>query len=95
MFDIEKMLEMVRFLKLRNEGDDEGEGGEIEIMFELNDMFYVKVKIGRMEEVYLWLGVNVMLSYLIEEVEELLDGKLEVVRRSLGNCEEDLDFLRE
>lgn len=95
MPDIEKTLETVRFLKLRNEGDDEGEGGEIETTFELNDTLYAKAKIGRTEEVYLWLGANVMLSYPIEEAEELLDGKLEAARRSLGNCEEDLDFLRE
>ncbi|KAK4653693.1 peptide chain release factor 1 [Podospora pseudocomata] len=95
MPDIEKTLETVRFLKLRNEGDDEGEGGEIETTFELNDTLYAKAKIGRTEEVYLWLGANVMLSYPIEEAEELLDGKLEAARRSLRNCEEDLDFLRE
>ncbi|CAP64646.1 uncharacterized protein PODANS_5_9210, partial [Podospora anserina S mat+] len=60
MPDIEKTLETVRFLKLRNEGDDEGEGGEIETTFELNDTLYAKAKIGRTEEVYLWLGANTM-----------------------------------
>ncbi|KAK0673685.1 putative prefoldin subunit [Cercophora samala] len=105
MPDIQKTLETVRFLKLRNNkpgGDDElesedegGEGGEIETTFELNDTLYAKARIGKTEEVYLWLGANVMLSYPIGEAEELLDGKLGAARQSLKNCEEDLDFLRE
>jgi len=36
-----------------------------------------------------------MLAYPIEEAEELLDTKLSTAERSLANCEEDLDFLRE
>jgi hypothetical protein len=38
---------------------------------------------------------NVMLSYPINEAEELLDSKLQAAKQSLSNCEEDLDFLRE
>lgn len=47
------------------------------------------------EEVYLWLGANVMLSYPIEEAESLLEAKLSAAKQNLVNCEEDLDFLRE
>lgn len=36
-----------------------------------------------------------MLSYPIAEAEELLDSKLSGAQKSLENCEEDLDFLRE
>jgi Prefoldin subunit len=36
-----------------------------------------------------------MLSYPIDEAEELLASKLAVAKQSLTNCEEDLDFLRE
>lgn len=36
-----------------------------------------------------------MLSYPIDEAEELLDSKLTAAKTSLSNCEEDLDFLRE
>ena len=46
-------------------------------------------------EVYLWLGANVMLSYPVEEAETLLEGKLSGALSTLANCEEDLDFLRE
>lgn len=38
---------------------------------------------------------NVMLSYPIDEAEELLSSKLAAAKQSLANCEEDLDFLRE
>lgn len=47
------------------------------------------------DEVYLWLGVNVMLAYPIDEAETLLEGKLSGALSTLANCEEDLDFLRE
>lgn len=36
-----------------------------------------------------------MLSYPIPEAEELLISKLGTAQKSLSNCEEDLDFLRE
>jgi hypothetical protein len=35
------------------------------------------------------------LSYPIDEGEELLASKLAAAKKSLTNCEEDLDFLRE
>lgn len=83
----------------------------IEATFELNDTLYAKAHVPPTDEVYLWLGVrfsprrsvtdakikqaNVMLSYPIAEAEELLDSKLTGAQKSLENCEEDLDFLRE
>lgn len=36
-----------------------------------------------------------MLSYPINEAEELLQSKLKAAQTSLSNCEEDLDFIRE
>lgn len=38
---------------------------------------------------------NVMLSYPLNEAEDLLVSKLKAAQSSLANCEEDLDFLRE
>lgn len=48
-----------------------------------------------MEEVYLWLGANVMLAYPLDEAETMLAEKLTAAEASLANCEEDLEFLRE
>lgn len=67
----------------------------IETTFELNETLHAKAKIPPTDEVYIWLGANVMLSYPIEEAEQLLDSKLKAATQSLQNCEEDLDFLRE
>lgn len=36
-----------------------------------------------------------MLSYPIDEAEELLSSKLAAAKQNLANCEEDHDFLRE
>ena len=36
-----------------------------------------------------------MLSYPVDEAEELLEGKLSGAQQSLTSVEEDLDFLRE
>ncbi|KAK4154385.1 Prefoldin subunit-domain-containing protein [Chaetomidium leptoderma] len=88
--DIRKTLETVRFLKLRTSESD-----PIETTFELNDTLYAKAAIPPTDEVYLWLGANVMLSYPIDEAESLLDSKQQAAKQSLSNCEEDLDFLRE
>ncbi|KAG9245843.1 Prefoldin subunit-domain-containing protein [Calycina marina] len=90
MPDIQKTLDTVLFLKTRNLGSD-----PIEATFELNDTLYAKAHVLPTEEVYLWLGANVMLSYPIDGAEELLSSKLSAAKLNKSNCEEDLDFLRE
>ena len=67
----------------------------LEATFELNDTLYAKAHVPPTNEVYLWLGANVMLAYPIDEAETLLEGKLSGAQQTLENCEEDLDFLRE
>lgn len=99
--DIGKTLEMVRFLKTREAGaasPDDGEDGSpgpMEATFELNDTLYARAEVGRVPEVYLWLGANVMLAYPLAEAEALLVGKLEAAKWSLEGYEEDGEFLRE
>ncbi|KAL6870545.1 Prefoldin, subunit 3 [Trichoderma novae-zelandiae] len=88
--DIQKTLDTVQFLKLRK---DETE--PIETTFELNDTLYARANIPPTDEVYIWLGANVMLSYPVDEAQALLTSKLTAAKTSLSNCEEDLDFLRE
>ncbi|KAM3533396.1 hypothetical protein MY4038_003289 [Beauveria bassiana] len=88
--DIQKTLDTVKFMKLRK---DESE--PIETTFELNDTLYARANIPPTEEVYIWLGANVMLSYPIDEAQTLLESKLKAAKTSLSNCEEDLDFIRE
>lgn len=88
--DIQKTLETVKFLKTRGEDAD-----PIETTFELNDTLFAKAEVPPTDEVYLWLGANVMLAYPIPEAVELLLSKLSTAKTSLATCEEDLDFLRE
>lgn len=88
--DIQKTLETVRFLSTR--GTD---AEPIETTFELNDTLFAKAEVPPTDEVYLWLGANVMLAYPIPEAVELLTSKLSTAKASLATCEEDLDFLRE
>ncbi|KAK5287144.1 Prefoldin subunit-domain-containing protein [Cryomyces antarcticus] len=88
--DIQKTLDTVRFLQTRKPGSE-----PIETTFELNDTLYARAHVPPTEEVYLWLGANVMLSYPIPEAETLLESKLSAAQQTMSNCEEDLDFLRE
>ncbi|KAL1595549.1 peptide chain release factor 1 [Nothophoma quercina] len=88
--DIQKTLETVRFLKTRG-----ADAEPIETTFELNDTLFAKAEVPPTDEVYLWLGANVMLAYPIPEAVELLSSKLSTAKASLATCEEDLDFLRE
>ncbi|KAI1822211.1 Prefoldin subunit-domain-containing protein [Xylaria intraflava] len=74
---------------------DTTDSDPIETTFELNDTLYAKATIPPTEEVHLWLGANVMLSYPLDEAETLLTSKLAAAKESHSNCEEDLEFLRE
>ena len=69
---------------------------ELETTFSLQDTLYAKalIKPAEVDEVYLWLGANVMVAYPLDEAEELLQGKLETAKKSLKAAEEDLEFLR-
>ena len=73
----------------------QSESEPIETTFELNETLYAKALISATDEVYLWLGANVMLAYPIDEAVGLLESKLSSAQEGLTNCEEDLDFLRE
>lgn len=88
--DIQKTLDSVRFLKTRT---DETE--PLETTFELNDTLYAKAEVPPTEEVYIWLGANVMLAYPMDEAESLLAERASKAKKSLEDCEEDLEFLRE
>lgn len=69
---------------------------EIETTFSLQDTLYAKAKIrpAEIDDVYLWLGANVMVAYPLDEAEELLQAKLNKAKESSKAAEEDLEFLR-
>jgi prefoldin subunit 5 len=92
----------VEELSLDDEEDDVSLGGgrpsgdEIETTFSLQDTLYAKaiIKPAQIDEVYLWLGANVMVAYPLDEAEELLQAKWDKAKESLTACDEDLEFLR-
>lgn len=88
--DIQKTLDTVKFLSSRPKDSE-----PLETTFELNETLFAKATVPPTDEVYLWLGANVMLAYPMDEAMTLLEGKLDAAKTSLKNCEEDLDFLRE
>lgn len=106
--EMESTLSTIRFLRkkrgeAKEEKDDEDNGSEdekastdLETTFSLSDTLYAKAKITpqEIEEVYLWLGANVMVAYPLAEAEEMLSGRVEKARETLRACEEDLEFLR-
>ena len=67
----------------------------LETAFEMNDTLYARALVPHTDEVYLWLGANVMLSYPVPEACDLLETKLSGAKQKMADCEEDLDFLRE
>ncbi|EER44217.1 prefoldin subunit [Histoplasma capsulatum H143] len=93
--DIKKTLETVT--AVCRTGEEAGADTLLETTFELNDTLYSRATIQPKDtnEVFLWLGANVMLAYPINEAAELLTEKLRAAEVSLANCEEDLEFLRE
>ena len=108
--DIQKTLDTVRFLKTRKvrlpppttmehgstqKSSTKPDSDPKDATFELNDTLHARAVVPPTDEVYLWLGANVMLSYPVEEAETLLEGKFSGALSTLANCEEDLDFLRE
>ena len=97
--EMKNTLDTVRFLrrqKAKEEEEEEDAGTEMETTFPLADTLYAKaaVRPKELEEVYLWLGANVMVAYPLAEAEEMLGGKLETAKESLRAAEEDLEFLR-
>lgn len=43
----------------------------------------------------LWLGANVMLEYPITEARDLLQSKLDTAKKTMGQVDEDLEFIRD
>lgn len=77
------------------DGAHQDETDPIETTFELNDTLFAKAEVPPTDEVYIWLGANVMLAYPMDEAETLLVERLSKAKKSLVDCEEDAEFLRE
>jgi prefoldin subunit 5 len=99
--EMESTLSTIRFLrkkKTKLEEEDVGDEAvaDLETTFSLSDTLYAKAKITPrdIDEVYLWLGANVMVAYPLGGAEDMLQGRVEKARETLQACEEDMEFLR-
>lgn len=103
--EMKSTLSTVQFLRRKKQkleeerddkDDDEGVVADLETTFSLSDTLYAKAKIApaELQEVYLWLGANVMVAYPLREAEEMLQGRVDKVQETLRACEEDMEFLR-
>ncbi|ANZ74036.1 BA75_00706T0 [Komagataella pastoris] len=92
--NITKTLEMVQYLKERK-GEDDDE--PLQTNYELNETLYSKAEIDvqNLNNVYLWLGADVMMEYPLDEAIELLTTRLALAKEAVKIAEEDLEFLRE
>ncbi|PVG00094.1 prefoldin subunit [Serendipita vermifera] len=90
--DIKKTLAMVELLRQRK---GNAVDAPLTTTFELNDTLWAEATMDESDEVYLWLGANVMLSYPIDDAAGLLNIKLKSAQENLKAIISDLEFLRE
>ena len=79
-----------------NDDDDNDEPLTLATTFPLADTLHAHATLtpAAIDDVYLWLGANVMVAYPLAEAQELLDSKLAKAREAITGCDEDLEFLR-
>lgn len=67
---------------------------EFETQFLLSEQVFAKAQVPPTDNVFLWLGANVMLEYSLKDAQELLTQNIAAATRNLKHVEHDLDFLR-
>lgn len=104
--EMRKSLDTVKFLRSQKESptDEDADSldenatssGTIQTTYSLQDTLYAHATINttELEDVYLWLGANVMVAYPLAEAEGMLAEKLAKAKESLRAAEEDLEFIR-
>ncbi|KAM0747787.1 Prefoldin, subunit 3 [Meredithblackwellia eburnea MCA 4105] len=88
--ELQRTIGMVEMLQKKK-----GKSDPFETTFELSDTLYCKGEVDEVNEVYIWLGANTMLSYPLDDAHSLLSTKLASASASLSNIKDDLDWLRD
>ncbi|XP_025410075.1 prefoldin subunit 3 [Sipha flava] len=86
--DLENTLDMIKTMKAHK-------GKQLKTDFLLSDDVYAKAHIPGTDNVYLWLGANVMLEYNLEDATELISRNIQLATNNMGQVDDDLDFLRD
>lgn len=73
----------------------EKQSDEFETQFLLSDQIFAKAVIPPTQNVFLWLGANVMLEYTLEDAKKLLSDNIATASKNMNCVEHDLDFLRD
>ena len=88
--DIRASLDVLKLIRVRSAA-----GQEMRTNFLLSDEVYMQALVPATDRINLWLGANVMLSYPVDEAEQLLRRNLETAERNLLQIDVDLDYLRD
>ncbi|ELR19644.1 von HippelLindau binding protein 1, putative [Acanthamoeba castellanii str. Neff] len=86
--DIEKALEMVKYLASKKDS-------EVSTHFEVNEGLFARSTLTDVNTACLWLGANVMVEYTFEEAIALLTKNVDNCRANLRTIEKDLDFIKD
>lgn len=88
--DIRRSLEAItRLQKARSEAET------IETRFNLSDNVFAQAEVAPTDKVYLWLGVNVLVEYTLDEAHAMLTKSLTDVKAKEAQYSEDLELVRE
>lgn len=92
--EIENTLSaLVHLRKEREEPAAEGKGTLVN--YELADGIQATARVQTpCEKVYLWLGANVMMEYPAAEAEELLRGNIDGAKKTIEQCDKDLEAIK-
>lgn len=82
-------------IHLRKESSDPEAAEETLVNYELADGIQATAKVKTpCEKVYLWLGANVMMEYPAGEAEELLRGNIDGAKKTIEQCEKDIESIK-
>eukprot|EP00914_Ancora_sagittata_P033906 GHVO01068501.1.p1 GENE.GHVO01068501.1~~GHVO01068501.1.p1 ORF type:complete len:183 (+),score=31.72 GHVO01068501.1:171-719(+) len=73
---------------------EEEDQGCIDTIHKLADNVFVKAKVTKPKEVYLWLGADTFLSYSFDGALELLNKNLKTAETSVEKLDKEVDFVR-
>ncbi|ORY86006.1 Prefoldin subunit-domain-containing protein [Leucosporidium creatinivorum] len=88
--ELERTIAMVETLQRKKTANE-----SFDTTFELSDTLYATGEVEEVDEVYVWLGANTMLSYPLSSAYTLLSTKLAAAQTSLSNVKQDLSWLRD
>ncbi|XP_050430253.1 prefoldin subunit 3 [Adelges cooleyi] len=86
--DLEHTLEMINTMKSHKDQ-------QLKTDFLLSDDVYTKAHVDATDNVYLWLGANVMLEYNLDDATELISKNIQLANDNMKQVDDDLDFLRD